>query len=353
MLTSIARHRIVQEDLARIISEPLAWKSLAGKTILISGANGFLAAYMIETLLYFNETFGAECHVVGLARNREKAMKRFAHHADRRDLDFVFQDVCEPIRVEGPVHFVIHAASQASPKYYRADPVGTLSANVFGSHQMLALARQKNSEGYLFISSSEVYGRLDQEAFGIRETNFGSADPTQVRSCYSESKRMGETMCVCWARQYGVPAKIVRPFHTYGPGMSLDDGRVYADFVADVLAGRDITLHSDGSAQRVFCYLADAVAGFFTVLIEGAVGEAYNVGNDQAETSILELATLLASLHPGKRLDVRVDAERRSPGYLPGAADRLRPNIEKIEALGWQPVTPLREGFERTLASFT
>lgn len=346
------RHRIVQEDLARITSQPLAWESLGGKTVLVSGANGFLASYMIETLLYLNETSGAECQVVGLARSREKAEKRFAHHTGRGDLKFVFQDVCEPVRVEGPVHIVIHAASQASPKYYGTDPVGTLSANVLGSNQLLTLARDKRSQAYLFFSSSEVYGRLEHSADGIRETDFGGADPAQVRSCYAESKRMGETMCVCWAQQHGLPAKIVRPFHTYGPGMSLDDGRVYADLVADVLAGRDLTLHSDGTARRAFCYLADAVAGFFTVLLKGAVGEAYNVGNDQGETSILELAELLAGLVPEKRLRIVIDTQHPRAGYLPSAINRLRPNIEKIGTLGWRPVTPLREGFERTLATF-
>jgi nucleoside-diphosphate-sugar epimerase len=273
--------------------------------------------------------------VVGLARSREKAEKRFAHQSGRRDLHFVFQDVCEPVRVDGPVDFVIHAASQASPKYYGVDPVGTLSANVIGSHRLLTLACQKQSQAYLFFSSSEVYGRLEQDEVGIRETDFGGADPAQVRACYAEGKRMGETMCVSWAKQYGVPAKIVRPFHTYGPGMSLDDGRVYADFVADVLAGRDLTLSSDGAARRAFCYLADAVAGFFTVLLKGAVGEAYNVGNPEGETSILELAKLLAGLCSEKRLQVRTDTEHRRPGYLPSAVDRHRPNVEKIGALGW------------------
>ena len=353
MLTHGARHRIVQEDLARIASAPLAWESLRGKTVLISGANGFLASYMIETLLYLNETLGAECQVVGLARSREKTEKRFAHHAARGDLKFVFQDVCEPVRVQGPVHFVIHAASQASPKHYGADPVGTLSANVLGSYELLTLACEKRSQAYLFFSSSEVYGRLDQNAVGIRETDFGGIDPAQLRSCYAESKRVGETMCVCWAKQHMLPAKIVRPFHTYGPGMSLDDGRVYADLVADRLAGRDLTLHSDGSARRAFCYLADAVAGFFTVLLRGAVGEVYNVGNDQGETSILGLAELLAGLFPGKPLRIVIDTQHLRAGYLPSAVDRLRPNIEKIRALGWRPVTPLKEGFERTLESFS
>jgi len=348
-----ARHKIVQEDLARIASEPLPWELLSGKTILVSGANGFLASYLIETLLYLNEVSGVDCHVVGLVRSRDKAEKRFAQHAGRGDLDFIIQDVCAPVRTKGPIHFVVHAASQASPKYYGVDPVGTLSANVLGSHQMLTLAYEKQSQAYLFFSSSEVYGRPDPHGAGIRESSFGGADPARVRACYAESKRMGETMCVCWAEQHGVPARIVRPFHTYGPGMPIDDGRAHADLVAQALSGRDLTLHSDGSARRAFCYLADAVAGFFTVLLKGTVGEAYNVGNPQGEISILELAKLVAGLFPEKRLQVTIDPGSQRPGYLASTVDQFRPNIEKIEALGWRPGVSLRNGFERTLASYS
>ena len=157
------------------------------------------------------------------------------------------QDVCEPVALDEPIHFIVHAASQASPKYYGTDPVGTLSANVLGTYHLLNLAATHRVEAFLFFSSGEVYGQVAPERIPIRETDYGYLDPTDVRSCYGESKRMGETMCVAWAHQFGVPAKIVRPFHTYGPGMRLDDGRVFADFVADIVHDRDIVLKSDGA----------------------------------------------------------------------------------------------------------
>ena len=143
-----------------------------------------------------------------------------------------------------------------------------------------------------------------------RETEYGYLDPATVRACYGESKRMGETLCVAYHAQYGVPAKIVRPFHTYGPGMDLSDGRVFADFVADLVARRDLVMKSDGRAQRAFCYLADATVGFFTVLLRGEAGAAYNVGNPDAEVSILELARTLANLFPERGVRV-VEAGRR------------------------------------------
>jgi UDP-glucuronate decarboxylase len=204
----------------------------------------------------------------------------------------------------------------------------------------------------LYFSSSEVYGQLAADKLPVAEQQFGYLDPTQVRSCYAESKRMGENICVSWASQFGIPVKIARPFHTYGPGMALDDGRVYADFVADVLARRDIQMKSDGSARRAFCYLADATSGFFTVLLRGGVGEAYNVGNPEQELSMLELARTVASLAPQAASKV---VEFRSPSdgsYLPSPVSRLTPDVSKLAKLGWQPTTSVITGFARTLASY-
>ena len=343
---------IVQQDIEGIVAADLPWDALRGKTVLISGASGFLARYMVETLLALNDRWrGDRCTVLGLVRSKARAHERFAHHAGRGDLALLVQDVCEPVVTEAAkVDFVIHAASPASPKFYGPDPVGTLSANTLGTHQMLTVGRDRGAEALLYLSSSEIYGRADAGESGLTEDTFGLVDPVAQRSCYAESKRAGETMCVSWHAQFGVPAKIARPFHTYGPGMRLDDGRVFADFVADVLAGRDIVMRSDGSARRCFCYVADATIAFFTVLLTGHAGEPYNVGNPDAEVSILELAQLLTGLAADDRL--RVVRQEPPPGYIRSAVLRNLPDISKIGALGWRPRTPLREGFRRTIRSF-
>ena len=281
---------IVEEDLKRILNSPLPWSEFDGCTVLITGAAGFIPAYMTGTLMYLKEN-GIDVNVVGLVRNGERARQKFTFLKAVPDL--IVQDVMTPLKLQ-EVDYIIHAASQASPKYYRQDPVGTAGANVIGTHNVLRLAKEREVKGVLFFSSSEVYGRVDEQSMPIREDGYGYLDPTDVRSCYAESKRMGENLCVSWFHQYGVSAKIVRPFHTYGPGMRLDDGRVHADFVADVVCGRDIAIRNEGKIWRCFCYLADAVAGFFTVLMKGVPGEAYNIGNDRNELSVAELADTLA-----------------------------------------------------------
>ena len=162
---------------------------------------------------------------------------------------------------------------------------------------------------------------------------------------------MGETMCVSWLHQYGVPAKIVRPFHTYGPGINLDDGRVFADFISDIVNNRNIVMKSDGKAIRSFCYIADATVGFFTILLKGENGQAYNLSNNLAEVSILELANLLVKTFPEKNLTV----ERKDNGnseYLKSEINKCSPDVSKIKGLGWQPKYSLEEGFKRAVESF-
>jgi UDP-glucuronate decarboxylase len=346
------RNPIVDEDLQFILSQKLPWYKLEGKTVLISGVGGFLSTYMVKVLLYCNEKNGSKIKVLGMVRNKEKALAKFSEYVGKNNFELIIQDVCDPVTIRQKVNYIIHAASFASPKYYGKDPVGTLSANVLGTYNLLQLAKKNKIEAFLFFSSGEVYGEVDQHCIPTKEDDYGYVDPLDVRSCYAESKRMGETMCVSWWHQYGLPAKIVRPFHTYGPGIRLDDGRVFADFVSDIVNNRNIVLKSDGSAIRAFCYLADATVGFFQVLLEGHNGEAYNVGNDRGEISVLALANLLVNLFPEKNLSVIRDEQSTEIGYLKSKITRNCPDILKIRSLGWQPRFSIEEGFKRTIRSY-
>jgi UDP-glucuronate decarboxylase len=342
-------NKIIAEDLDIIINAQLNWASFSNKNVLITGANGFLPAYLVETLLHLikkgiiNNTI-----IFALVRNIEKAKKRFKPN---KNLHFIVQDVCDPISIEEPLHFIIHAASQASPKYYGTDPVGTLNANVLGTTNLLKLAKENPIESFLYFSSSEVYGCIDCNRNPIKENDFGYIDPTNVRSCYAEGKRMGETICVSWAQQYNIPVKIVRPFHTYGPGMDLNDGRVYADFINNVLSNTNIVMKSDGLAKRAFCYLSDATIAFYTVLLKGEQGNAYNVGNPDGEISIIDLATKLVDMFPEKKLSV-IKSDNQTTGYLKSSVLRNCPDLTKIKNLGWSPKVDINNGLYRTIKSY-
>ncbi len=348
---STTRHPIIDEDLKTITSCPLPWDKLFGKSVLITGANGLVPSYVLETLLYLNETANAGIHTVALVRNRERAMLRLGHLVGRPDVTFLVQDVRDIYRGPKSIDFVIHAAGQASPKFYGTDPVGTFAANVIGTWRMLELANEAKSETFLFLSSGEVYGRVQNPSVPIPETLFGELDPFKVRSCYAEGKRAGETLCACWHFQYGVPTKIVRLSHTYGPRMDLDDGRVFADFVADLVARRDIVLKSNGSAKRPFCYLADSTSGIFTVLLRGSAGEAYNLGSD-SDISILELAERLCNMFPEYGCKVVRSERNAGDPYIPSSTSAGHFDLSKIRSLGWQLITGIDEGFRRTVESY-
>jgi len=345
------RHRIVEEDLRRITSAPLPWQHFFGKTVLITGANGFVPAYMLETLLHLNDSRNAGVRIIAMVRNREKTLRKFAHLLDRQDFEIHVQDVRDPYSGPQPADFIIHAASQASPKFFGVDPVGTFEANVLGTQHMLHLAHQSHSEGFLFFSSGEVYGQPSDPTKLVSESDYGYLDPLQVRSCYAEGKRAGETLCACWHAQHGVPAKIVRLSHTYGPGMELNDGRVFADFVADIVERRNIVLKSDGSARRPFCYLADATEAYFRVLLLGVPGEAYNVGSGK-QCSMLELAETLCRLFPERGCQVVRQPREAADRYIPSQVQGFALDLSKIRALGWEATTSIEEGFRRTVESY-
>ncbi len=341
---------IVAEDTRRILSADLPWERLAGKTVVVTGAAGMLAGYLVETCLAANGRLSAPCRVVGTVRDLDGARRRFAHHRDNPRLTLMAHDVTTPLEIEGPVDFIFHAASQATAKSFVTDPVGTVLANTLGTHHMLDLARRKASEGFLFFSSGEVYGPPLKPG-PRREDDYGPLDPVSVRGCYGESKRLGETLCVAWSHQYGVPTSIVRISHTYGPGLRLDDGRVFSDFVADVVNRRDIVIKGDGLARRPFLYLADATEGYLTVLFKGETAVPYNLANDEARASIRELADILVGAFPERKLKVIMASQPRPVAPSDRPVHQAWPDTSRLRALGWTPRTGIAEGFKRTVLS--
>lgn len=344
---------VIREDLENIIKAKLPWELLRKKTILVAGGAGFLAAYLIKSLLLASRLKGLNIRIICIIRRAQSAEVRFSNYFGASDFSIFQHDITRPLPNDFPrADFIIHSASQASPQYYGVDPIGTLLPNSTGTMHLLNHAIRSKTEKFLFFSSGEIYGIPVNPDRLVGEKDYGYLDPLTVRSSYAESKRIGETMSAAWAEHHGLHTCIVRPFHTYGPGMALDDGRVFADFVADVVAKRDIVLNSDGGAKRSFCYLADATIGFLTVLLLGAKAEAYNVGNPDAELSIGELATVLSELFPERGVATRFKALEISNKYLQSPISRCCPAIDKIRHLGWFPTTGVKEGFRRTIQSF-
>ena len=344
---------IIKQDLEFITNSRLVeWELFRNKTVLISGANGMLPSYMAEALLYLSEKLNYNIKAVALVRNIEKAKKVFSDFEGSKKLKFLVQDVNAPIHYEGDIHYIIHAASQAAPSYYGVDPVGTFTANTVGTINMLELAKEKAVQGFLYFSTGAIYGNIEGEKVLLDESMAGNVNILEVRNCYAESKRAGENACVCYNYQYNVPTKIIRIFHTFGPKVNLNDGRVFSDFCKNIVNGENIVLKSDGSAKRSFLYVADAVIAYFKVLLDGEPATAYNVGGDEEhEISIRDLAQLLVGLYPEKNLKVIFDINENDLTYakMRTPQKQVLPKLDRINGLGWRQTTSVSDCFFRTI----
>ncbi|WP_434810421.1 NAD-dependent epimerase/dehydratase family protein [Microbacterium sp. bgisy189] len=341
---------VIARDIDELVDTPLPWEQLFGTTVLITGAGGMIPAYVARTLLRLNDTRRAGIRVLGLVRDPSSAREVFSDVIDRDDFAIVQGDVSHPVRLDTHVDLVIHGASPARPHLHATAPVDTIRANVQGTLNLLELCRDAGGARFVLMSSAEVYGRHPIEGGQgglLTEDSYGAVDILNPRASYTEGKRAAETIAASYHAQYGIPITLARFGHIFGPGMALDDGRVQADFTADVVAGRDITLHSDGSARRTYTYLADAVSGLFAALLLGA-DTAYNVSDRDGFVSIRELAEAFARARPAAALRVGfrepTDATRGTTALGAGLDDA------RLRALGWAPHVGLEKGIDRTIA---
>jgi len=342
---------ILEQDLNNIVSHDIPWEYFNDKTVAITGATGMLASYMVETLLYLNKTHNIKVRVLALSRDVLRAKEQYSHHEDNIYLQHVFADMNQPIHLDEKVDIMIHTASFASPKYYKSSPVHTIKPNVIGTSNLLDICVEKNVEKFLLFSSGEIYGEANTSESLLTEDNYGVIDPLKPRSCYAVSKKMAETMCIAWAEQYGIDVKIVRPFHTYGPGMRLADGRVFSDFVSNIINKENIVLKSDGMFSRPFCYISDATKAFFAVLLKGETKHAYNVANPDQNIKIRDLANILVDVFSDRGISVEYSSHSDKDTFTSKTSEQL-PSISKLIKLGWEPMIDVREGFYRTVMSY-
>ena len=333
---------------------------LAGKNLLITGGAGFLGYYLVHAALHFNKTAGREQAIRvtvwdSFIRGRPAWLTGLQ---GTPNLTVAMQDLIEPLPQPMPdFQWIIHAAGIASPPFYRKYPLKTIDANINGLRNLLEYsvaqsAKGKPVEGFLFYSSSEIYGDPTPDFIPTPEHYRGLVSCTGPRACYDESKRFGETLCVVFAQQHGVPTKIARPFNNYSPGLKITDKRVISDFAREVFAGRDLVMYSDGKPTRTFCYSADSITGYYKVLVKGHNGEPYNVGTETPEISMTELAQKIISTagdlfgYTGKL----VRKPNPEADYLVDNPNRRCPNIDKSRAhLGYNPGIHVDEGLRRSL----
>jgi nucleoside-diphosphate-sugar epimerase len=352
---------LIEEDL-KFICESLReeFDQLSGHPVLITGGAGFLGYYLCQSVLYWNsnQVPSKQIPLTVIDNFLRGTPPWFSALIDRHGLPFINHDMRSPLPSGiKDYHYIMHAAGIASPIYYRKYPIETMDANINGLRNLLEYCRSRSNQknhvhGFLYFSSSEIYGDPPPGHIPTAEDYRGNVSCTGPRACYDESKRYGETLCVNFARQFSLPIKAARPFNNYGPGLKITDRRVIPDFCRDVMAGKDMVLLSDGSPTRTFCYVADAVIGYYKILVRGRGGEAYNIGVESPEVSMVELAGRIADLAKalfGYRGKVVFKASH-DQNYLVDNPNRRCPQIEKARTeLGYDPKISLNEGLRRAL----
>lgn len=302
---------------------------------VVTGGAGFLGSHLADYLL------GKGHDVVALDNLVTGSVGNIEHLAGRAEFRFIKQDVTEFLFLDGPVDYVWHFASPASPVDYLELPIQTLKVGSLGTHKALGLARQKKAR-FLLASTSEVYG--DPLRHPQREDYWGNVNTIGPRGCYDESKRFAEALVMAYHRQHGMDTKIVRIFNTYGPRMRLHDGRVVPAFIGQALTGKPLTVFGKGGQTRSFCYCSDLIEGIYRLMMSGG-NEPVNIGNP-AELTMLEFA----------REIIRATGSRSKIVFRALPEDdpkQRRPDIGRAKALlGWEPRVALAEGIEKTIEYF-
>lgn len=319
---------------------------LEGKTLVITGGAGFIGSYIIAVIQYFNtHTFTRKCSVISLDNYITGSPKGLLPLPPDPYIRYRKHNVVRPYNTRMPIDYIINAAGIASPIYYRQSPLETVDVTITGLRNMLELARTKKVKSFLYFSSSEIYGDPPPRHIPTPESYRGNVSSIGPRSPYDESKRLGETICMIYHQLYKLPVKIVRPFNVYGPGMKPTDYRVIPMFVSRGTKGKTLPVHDKGKQTRTFCYITDAIIGIFKIFLSDENGEVYNVGNDDVEITMYELAKRTAHILGNSTKIEKISYPSLYPQDEP---QRRCPDLKKIrKCLRYSPKVSLNDGLRR------
>jgi dTDP-glucose 4,6-dehydratase len=317
---------------------------MSRQRVVITGAAGFIGSHLAETLLDRGySVIGIDNLLTGDTANISHLANRDLSRGSESRGDFLFikHDVTNYIYIDGPVDFVLHWASPASPIDYLELPIPTLKVGALGTHKALGLAKAKGAK-FVLASTSEVYG--DPLEHPQKETYWGNVNPVGPRGVYDEAKRFAEAMTMAYHRYHRLDTKIVRIFNTYGPRMRVNDGRAVPAFMSQALRNEDVTVFGDGSQTRSFTYISDLVDGIIRLMLSD-VNDPVNIGNPR-EMTIKEIAETI----------IRMTGSKSRLVYKPLPTDdpkQRRPDITRARTLlGWEPKVQLEEGLVKTIEYF-
>ena len=318
---------------------------LANKHIVLTGGRGFLGRYLAEIFFKYNEILDKPIKLT-VVDNLSVSGDLGSIWPNYNNFKFIKSDASKQIHLEKDVDFIVHAAGIASPFYYRSKPLETLDVAVNGLRNVLNSASENNAE-VIFFSSSEIYGDPDPRFVPIKESYRGNVNTMGPRACYDEGKRLGETLCYIYNNSFNVNVNIIRPFNIYGPGMQQNDYRVLPNFASKIKSNLPLNIYGSGIQTRTFCYITDAIVGFFKVILGGTSGEVYNIGNPEPEISVIELFEIIQKILPNNIQRSNVDYPNSYPTDEP---QRRCPDISKAQNnLNFIPTVDIEDGIKRFL----
>lgn len=342
-------HRVIQQDLQRIVKGNIDINQFKNKTVLITGINGMIATYLAYTFIYMNQNYDLNIKIIGMGRNIDEFNRRFSL-AQSTDIEFIFQDVTSKLIVPNKIDYIFHAATNASPEAMIYEPVEIALTNSIGTKNIADLAIKKNAHLH-FFSTREVYGASVNNS--LNETDTSSLSPLNIRDVYPISKVFSESLLNAYKSEHGLNFSVSRIAHAFGPTMRTEgDGRVMADFLGKVLNNKDIVLNSDGSSERAFIYISDVISAILHIVLNSDnKSYTYNVSNESEPITVLQLAKLISNMGTEfqKKTQVLMNFQKNvlKSGY--STVKRVPLNTTKLETLGWKPEVKLESGILNTL----
>ncbi len=340
---------ILKKDIDNLIVQKQYFEFLKGTTILVTGATGLLGSILIKALLKFGN-----CQIYAACRSEEKFHKVFADY-ESDSLRVIVSDIVNLDITDLSIDYIVHGASITDSKTFVEKPVETIDVAIDGTRNLLKQCINKNIKGFVYLSSLEVYGMFKDcpDVINVQENDSGFIDTMSVRSSYSESKRMVETICKAYSSEYNIPVKVVRLCQTFGAGVEYNDNRVFAQFARAIIEHKNIILKTKGETTRNYCYTTDAIAGILIVLQKGNNGEVYNIANMSTTISIADLAKLYCHLYPesGSSVKFEIVNNPEALGYNPIL--KLQLDSSKLKTLGWNCSVSLEEMIRRLIGGLS
>jgi UDP-glucuronate decarboxylase len=320
-------------------------ESLSGKTVVITGAAGFLGRYFLGVFAKTNESLAEPIRLIGIDSYIT------SNHPDLDasiraipNLEWIHGDAAIASQLPEKFDYILHAAGIASPQHYRANPLLTIDVTINVTRALLEKAKNDKSR-MVFFSSSEIYGDPSPENVPTKEDYRGNVSSRGPRACYDESKRLGETLCWVYQTYYDTHVSVVRPFNVYGPGMMPTDYRVLPNFAASISRGEKLSVYGTGKQTRTFCYITDAITGFLKVLVEANEPDVFNVGNPTPEINMLDLVSEISKV---KGQNFLLELQNYPETYPADEPNRRCPDVTKLSnLLNFQPQVDLPDGLQR------